>query len=48
MKVIWCFQIINIPVVVLTENQRAEYRAFKYSPVLDGHSVCQKILTATL
>lgn len=37
-----------MPVVVLTENRRTEYRAFKYSPVLDGHSVYQKIVTATL
>lgn len=37
-----------MPVVVLIENQIKEYRLFKYSPFLDGHSVYQKILTATL
>lgn len=48
MKVIWSLQIINMHVVVLTENQRTEYRLFKYIPFLDGYSVYQEILAATL
>lgn len=42
MKVVWSLQIINMHVVVLTESQRTEYRLFKYSLFLDGHSVYQK------